>query len=303
MWVVVKKLVRNIYIIFLMVFTVWYGHFVYPLIFGFKGKTEAAAQSLMELGAAETEEEKLFLKLIVDPVQTSKIDLGYKVIEQPYVEGRFHHIGFHIEPDKASNCVICHGNVPHNESREIRSFMNMHSFYLGCETCHIIPLDGEPPLIFRWHNKTTGRSVANPLKLVDNESIYTNQEDYERKYIVYGNYGAKISPGEIKDGRFEFLERGNMLSTVRTYLKEEKQLTSEQKSKAQKTIHKRVNKEPLKCDRCHNNTGQYLPFAELGYPPRRVDELIDPAVVGMIEKYKEFWIPSILAPGEMSKDK
>lgn len=303
MWAFIRKLARNLYVILLMIFTVWYGHFVYPLIFGFKEKTEAAAQSLLELGAAGTEEEKLFLKLIVEPEQTETIDLGYRVIEQPYIEQRFHHIGFHIEPDNASICVKCHGNVPHDKSKEVRSFLNMHSFYMGCETCHIVPREGEAAYEFRWYNKTDGLTVANPRKLVEIEQLYANEEDFKRQFIVYGDYGAKIAPGEIAEGQFEFLKRGKMLPYVTEYLQMEKQLPEGQKSKGQQIIHKGVNEEPIKCDRCHNQEEQYLPFAELGYPPRRVSELTATAVVGMIEKYKEFWIPAILKPGERREGK
>ena len=38
-----KKLVFKAYVIGLMVFTIWYGYFMYPLIFGFEGKEEAGA--------------------------------------------------------------------------------------------------------------------------------------------------------------------------------------------------------------------------------------------------------------------
>lgn len=298
MWITIKKLVRNTYIILLMAFTVWYGFFLYPLIFGFE-KKEAAAVSLMELGEDASIDEKLFLKLMVQPEHTSVIDLGYRVIDQPYIEGRFHNIGFSIEPDDASICVRCHGTVPHDKSKEIRSFLNMHSYYLGCETCHIHRQeDSEPPLEFRWYSKVTGKLVENPVSLVKIENLYKKQEDFERKYVVYGDYGAKISPGELIEGKFKFLKRGKMLDYVEDYLKNEKQFSTVQKSKAKKIIHKSVNKKPRECDGCHNDEQQYLPFAELGYPPRRVEELTDTAVVGMIKKYKEFWIPSILTPGK-----
>ena len=297
------KLVRNTYVILLMAFTVWYGIFLYPLIFGFEHK-EAAAKSLMKSEEAGTGslEERLFLKLMVKPDQTSVIDLGYRVIDQPYIEGRFHNIGFSIEADNASICVRCHGTVPHDESKEVRSFLNMHSFYLGCETCHIHPQENEPPFEFRWYSKVTGEPVENPLKLVKIENLYTKLADYEKKYVVYGDYGAKISPGEFTEGKFEFLKRGNMLDYVEEYLKNEKQYGTVQKSKAKKIIHKSINEKARECDGCHNNENQYIPFAELGYPPRRVEELTETAVVGMINKYKEFWIPNILTPGKKREE-
>jgi hypothetical protein len=303
MWIDIKKLVRITYIVLLMAFTVWYGHFLYPLIFGFEHK-EAAAKSLVELEetGSGSLEERMFSKLMVTPDQSLVIDLGYRVIDQPYIEGRFHNIGFSIEADNANICVRCHGTVPHDKSKEIRSFLNMHAFYLGCETCHIHPQENEPPLEFRWYSKASGEVVENPLKLGEIENLYTELEKFEKNYVVYGDYGAKISPGKLREGKFEFLNRGNMLGYVQEYLVNEKEYSTARKSKAQKIIHKSINEKARECDGCHNNEQQYVPFAELGYPPRRVEELTETAVVGMVEKYKEFWIPNILTPGEKRED-
>jgi len=129
-----KKLIFKAYVILLMIFTVWYGYFMAPLVFGFEGKEEAG-ESLRELKHTATEEERLFADLISSKGKMKKTDLGYRVIEQPYIEGRFHHIGFEVQADNASMCVRCHGNVPHDKSKEVRSFLNMHAFYTACETC------------------------------------------------------------------------------------------------------------------------------------------------------------------------
>ena len=75
-----KKLIFKLYVLLLMAFTLWYGQFMYPLIFGFEGK-EGAETSLKELAQAGTEEEKLFLRLIAEQTQTSKIDLGFKLMQ------------------------------------------------------------------------------------------------------------------------------------------------------------------------------------------------------------------------------
>jgi len=288
-----KTVVYKGYVIFLMAFTVWYGHFMYPLVFGFEGK-EQAEVSLKEMGKAGTEEERMFVSLIAEQEKKSRIDLGYRVIEQPYIEGRFHHIGFERQQDNASNCVLCHGNVPHDKSKEVRSFLNMHAFYTACETCHIRPQDGDRQVVFRWYDKDTGKLTANPKALVEIEKAFASSEG--AYYPTYGNYGAKIAPGTVEDGRFRFLRSEKDRAFVERYLEDEKILSQKKKSQMKKVMHNDINKEPIECNQCHREKAPYIPFAELGYPPRRVEELTNTAVVGMIDKYKEFYIPNFLTP-------
>lgn len=295
----IRKIIFKLYVVALMCFTVWYGTFMYPLIFGFAGKEEAAV-SLREMGKAGTEEEQMFVKLIAEQTRTTTTDLGYKVIEQPYIEGRFHHIGFHIDKDLASPCIRCHGNVPHDKSKEIRSFLNMHSFYLACESCHILPKKGEPDWRFKWLDKETGRAVANPQKLVNIDIPHQENNGERERYISYGNYGAKIAPGYIVDGRFRFISTEKEIGFVLDYLKKQDMLGTAQQSQMKKMIHRKVGSKPLECATCHKEKDPYIPFAKLGYPPRRLEELTSTSVVGMIQKYKQFWIPGFLTPGKKS---
>lgn len=292
-----KKLVFKVYVIGLMCFAVWYGYFMFPLIFGFEGK-EQAGESLKELGVAGggTEEEEMFARLLKEQSKRKTTDLGYRVIEQPYIEGRFHHIGFQLQPDKASTCVRCHGVVPHDKSKEIRSFLNMHTFYLACETCHSLPEKGQPAYNFSWYDKDTGDLVGNPPALVKIEESFTMLQE-KKQFPVYGDYGAKIAPG-IKEGdEINLLHGQKEMAFVERYISLQERLDQEQKSQMKQVIHRKVSKEPLICKGCHNEKEQYIPFAELGYPPTRAQELTNTAVVGMVLKYNDFYIPNLLSPG------
>jgi len=290
-----KMLMFKGYVVLLMIFTVWYGYFMFPLVFGFEGK-EQAEVSLKEMGETVTNKERMFADMISEKSKKSRIDLDYRVIEQPYIEGRFHHIGFEMEQDNASNCVLCHGNVPHDKSKEVRSFLNMHAFYVACETCHIRPENNEKKVVFRWYDKKTGKRTDNPVDLVEIEQAYRHIKG--ASYPTYGNYGAKIAPGTIEGDSFRFLHNDEDKAFVERYLKEEKLLSQKQKSQMKKLMHAGINKKPIECNQCHQEKNPYIPFAALGYPPRRVDELTNTSVVGMIDKYKEFYIPNFLTPGD-----
>ena len=287
-----KKIIFRLYVVGLMCFTVWYGFFMWPLIFGFEGKEEAMAS--LEAMSSESSEEEIYTRLIAEQTHTKTTDLGYRTIEQPYIAGRFHHIGFNLQKDEFSTCVRCHGNVPHDESREIRSFLNMHTFYLACETCHSLPKKGEPAWTFRWFDKATGTKVNNPQALLDIEKSYTS-DDEKWQYPIFGNYGAKISPTAPGD---KLLHGEKEMAFAVRYLSDQKNLGPIQKSQMKKVIHRKVSKVPVQCKSCHQSGKDiYVPLAELGYPPRRVDELTDLAVVGMIRKYKKFYLPNFLSPG------
>ncbi len=285
-----KKLTFKLYVIALMAFTLWYGHFIYPIIFGFEGK-EAAEVSLKEIGQAGSEDERIYINLIAENVKTKTTDLGYKTIEQPYIEGRFHHIGFEIEEDKASTCTGCHGNVPHSKSVEIRSFLNMHTYYLACETCHANP-EEDNDFLYRWYDKETGQMVQNPVLITEIDTRYRSQKN-ESFYPVYGNYGTKIAPVTNQGSGDEFLHGNDEKQFITQYIVKRELLKPEEKSRMKKIIHRKVDDEPLLCDECHNNTSPHLDLVSLGYTKPRTKELESLAVIGMLKKYKQFYIPNL----------
>ncbi len=287
-----KQVVRILYIIALMCFTVWYGYFLYPVIFDIEDDTKDDNLDDVELdayfGSGTTEEEKEFLKSLKQQQSVETTDLGYMIVKEQYVKGHFHHIGMMVETDNYSVCIRCHGAVPHDRAKSIRAFLNMHAFYLACETCHVRPEQTENAWTFRWYDKSTGSTIENP------PGLNTSDES------MYGNYSAKVAPGEISEnGSFSFINGPDELAFVERYLQDENFLNDTQKSKMKMFIHRKVNEDPLLCDKCHTaDSAPYLPFLELGYPRRRLFDLTSTEVIGIIKKYQHFYIPNILHGGE-----
>lgn len=284
-----KAIIVRVYVIILMVFTVWYGTFMWPLIFEDEPKRTTFSATAEDL--SDIDKDELFTQMLDSQQPMSKTDLGFRVINQPFIEGRFHHIGFEMDEDKASTCVRCHGNITHNESKEVRAFLNMHSFFLACETCHSRPAPGAPPWEFRWSNKEDGTIVPNPPLLAKIEEAYLRGE-IDELFPVFGNYGAKIAPGRMDSGSFELLHDEEDMEFAERYIRENERLQDEQKSKLSRIIHENVSFRKVKCADCHTSEGGYLPFEQLGYPPSSLHELKDNPVVGMLYKYEEFHMPT-----------
>ncbi len=279
----IKKVIGKVYTIALMCFVLWYAFFITPLMLGHNERREELLKESKETHG--TEIEKDFNKLLKEQGQTETLDLGTKVMDQMYIKGHFHQIGFKPEYDTHSLCVKCHGDIPHDKVKPIRAFLNMHAFYLACETCHIKPQEGKESWTFKWYDKKTGKVTTDP---VDLKSGHIDR---------YGNYGAKIAPGFTENGQFRFINTEKERAFVDEYLKNKEKLAPSQQTRMKKAIHKMKSEKPVFCDGCHTTETPYLPFEKLGYLSHRVNDLTNTEVVGIVSKYKAFYMPKFLLPG------
>ena len=167
----------------------------------------------------------------------------------------------------------------------------MHAFFLACETCHVLPSETDQAWGFRWYEKANGEATGTPLSLVEIEDI-SRTGLTRAKYPTYGNYGAKIAPDKGVLGKDD---RARDVAVAERYLAEQAKLSAQQKSQISRMIHRRMSESPVRCPDCHRESDPYLPLGELGYPPRRIAQLTHAEVVGMIEKYKDFYLPGVLS--------
>jgi len=281
-----KKLVSKLYILILMAFTVFFMTVIWKVTFGHLVEEYHTRQRNLEIAEMQAREKQVkseitFKEAILDGEQRVRHYLGYRVLEQRWLEGHFHHIDFDFKPDKQNYCISCHGDMPHDKVKELRAFGNMHASFIGCQTCHV-QLDGPgTTAVFKWYDRTSGQITASPV----------------REGVAPGAYDSKIIPLERVDGEFRRIDTRDRIDFAREYRENEPTLTDLQKSKAKTIIHKIVSKKPYICQDCHQKEAPVLPFADLGYSRSRMNVIISSEVVGMINKYTQFYMPRILSPG------
>ena len=280
-----KTFLKKLYILVFMALTVFFMVVIWNLTFGklldmITGK-EDVSQSDMTRPQEDQEKDKAFKKIMLESDETVKHYLGYRVLEEMKIEGHFHHIDYDMEPDKRSYCIECHGDIPHQKTKEIRAFANMHSAFLACETCHIRLEGSQKTGIFKWYSRKTGEIIPSPIQ----------------EGVAPGLFHAKIVPFEMKNGKLERIDDQSQIAFAREYLRTEKTLTEEQKTEANNKIHKRVSKNPYLCEACHRRENPLIPFEEIGYSKKRAELLVSNEVVGMIRDYPEFYVPEMLNPG------
>ena len=280
-----KKILFKVYMLAFLVLVVFFTITIWNVTFGHLVHEYAERKETEEiLKFKETQEEKVkkttFEKVILQSEERVKHYLGYKILEETRIEGHFHHIGFDVGPDKRSYCIDCHGDIPHDAVKELRAFLNMHAFFVACQTCHVKLEKENKTGIFKWYDRRTGEIVASPVK--------KNKP---------GTFSAKIIPFEKSDGKLQRIDSEDKMSFAKEFKEKENTLTELQKSKSKKYIHNIVSKKPYLCEDCHQKEKPLLPLEALGYPKERIDSITSTEVVGMIKNYTQFYMPKMLQPG------
>ena len=281
-----KKILSKMYIVTLLVLTAAFAIMIWKLTFAqlvdeyqLRNKPKNASTKAEAVKASGGK--AAFEKTIIQGEKTVKHYLGYRVLEEQHLKGHFHHIDVKIAPDQRNYCISCHGDIPHDKIKNLRAFGNMHSAFIGCQTCHV-RLEGKDKTgVFKWYDRATGEIVQSPVK----------------KGKMFGNYSAKIIPFERVDGVLKRIDSQEKIDFAMEYSKHEKSLSEVQKSKAKKIIHQQVSKTPYICEDCHQAEAPLLPFESLGYSKQRIDAIRSTEVIGMIKKYTQFYLPRLLEPG------
>jgi hypothetical protein len=214
----------------------------------------------------------------------SSIDKFSKSIYNPMQTGHFHILDQKVYSDdkNPSMCLLCHGNFCHAKSKKLRSYYNMHTFYLTCETCHIRKKKNEN-ILFRWFDDNSGK----PLNKIKGSN---------------GSYMAKIVPVKGSYGSSDRLDIFPNEKLARDYMIYKNRYSEEKKKKIQEELMKHISKEAVTCKECHIIDG-YLNFSELGYSAFRVNELTNLEIMQLIDEYKNFYLPTMFDPAVSEKNR
>ena len=211
--------------------------------------------------------------------------------EQRFTEKMRH---FHNVPEidvytigKKSVCMHCHGDYPHSKSKGVRSLLNMHTQFIGCMTCHVDEKKlSNVALDFDWLNfsgiKVTGQPFGTDVD-PDTGSLITT-DDYYSKIVAYTQYGGDRTLLEITEDRLE----------VQEFVEIREKLSEQDSEAVKKKFHKLIADKGHKCTRCHvEEEKSFLPLRKLGFSESRIDSVTNLNIVGIIQKYKEFYMPNM----------
>ncbi len=213
--------------------------------------------------------------------------LGEWELQEPELEGHFHHVGQWYQADTQNFCIKCHGATPHSRSPQLRAFLNMHNLFISCQVCHAREETETPLTRFGWLDLETNVLSPNP--------------DMEQG--LWGEYGAKIVPLIGSLDRPDPLVLAEEASFTKDFRKRMDGLTDAQTAKGNKFIHRRCIDAPVRCYDCHNTQEAFLPYTDLGYSEDRASFLVSAEVADLVARYETFYLPNLLNSDEPIEDK
>ena len=196
-----------------------------------------------------------------------------------------------VNMGKKPVCFQCHGDYPHSKEPMIRTLMNMHTQFIGCMTCHTnekkVP---EDTYKIRWLNYS-GIEVNGPRFGTDLDPVtglLVDTDDYYSKMVVYSDYEGSEVLMEITEDEPE----------VQEFMAVKDKLSDRDKEALKKRFHRLVMPKGRFCSRCHTEEQKsFLPFRELGFSDKRVYDLTNLNIVGIVEKYRKFYMPNLTTSG------
>jgi len=205
----------------------------------------------------------------------------------------FHHLVNYpeIPEDRRPVCFICHSKLPHSKTKKIRAMLNMHTNFFACETCHLEINPGES-VTYKWYS---------PVEDNPKGPFFGTSYDPETgELVMVDDRFSKIAPFYMKNGALVptiHMQQGEM---ARDYVKVRDQLTPEQREGITKKFHVDILPKGPECQTCHASNG-ILDFKKLGFSQKRIVDLENLSIKGMITKYDEFYLPDLFKQAGATK--
>jgi len=156
--------------------------------------------------------------------------------------------------DNKSFCHSCHQDPPHNKDEKKRSFLNMHSRSISCETCHFSPENIR--LEYRWlnFNKVSNESSAKRITpFYDEEPV-----------IMFSDHEQAVQAKEKWD-------TGSSLKQAELKLR----------------LHAPLSKKGPECIDCHNGKKPLLDLKSLDFTQKEISKLQQHAIPRFFSRFKK----------------
>ncbi len=159
-------------------------------------------------------------------------------------------------------CTLCHNKLAHQENVAVRSFLNAHSRFISCETCHFIPKNTN--LIYRW---------------LQNDASIENEENSH----LQPHPAAHLSP--FSQGMPVVLSPEHpFFQKIKTKWKD---LSNSEQIQLTAKIHAPLKEKGISCKSCHDPNQKMLELARIGASKKQQQAIEQNKIAHLLDKDKK----------------
>lgn len=171
-------------------------------------------------------------------------------------------------------CVSCHSQQAHSKSVKLRSFLNMHTKTIACQTCHFT--SDKYSLDYQW--QTSAGQFVSKIDFVN-----------KKNHLLVPTYQSKpIVPSKKSTFTKELMSQ---------WQQAEKAVGRKQQALLWQSIHKPLkaqllsskeqSKQQVSCTSCHQQTNPRINLAELGADKQRQQRFEQNIIARFFKRYRK----------------
>lgn len=178
-------------------------------------------------------------------------------------------------------CTGCHLSPPHTKSIRARAFLNMHTQFIACETCHMRPENVK--FDYQWFDYRNQQIVKPSVKLFRQIISPDDAPKKGEKKLRVTDVMIKIVP--FLDNKMTLILRDNEFA--KKSLDIWKKGTLEERVKRRAKIHAPLKEEGPECNDCHQSEQPMLDLKALGANDKQRRNMQNHIVPQFFKRYME----------------
>jgi RNase P subunit RPR2 len=190
-----------------------------------------------------------------------------------------------IKNTESIYCNGCHLPLPHSKSLRTRTFMNMHSDYIACESCHFKPEN--IVLDYRWYDYQKNSEADKQEGRLHSGRLKKNQSP-----LIAKTGQIKIAP--FFENKPVLINRDHPFS--KTLQQRWKKADLNEKSQIHAQIHQPLTTKGTECVDCHTSEQDLLGLISLADSPKQAKAIQKNTIANFFKNYKP---ENPLASGEL----
>jgi len=173
-------------------------------------------------------------------------------------------------------CMQCHLNLPHQENENLRTFLNMHTQFVDCLSCHY--KDNDKSIHYAWFDEKL-HLISSKKGGLEISSDKVGDETEENQSLIPESK-AKIHP--VYRENIVTLSLDDEFSKLLEQLW--KSSNEEQKAGLKLRLHTPIKEKGLKCTDCHQDKQSQLDLEALGANSKQAFGIENNVIAKFLEK-------------------